>query len=343
VGLVTDLELAVFELGQMLRDREFGQKLTGFHPSRWAGESAAFQSLSSYELSSGPALRRTFKTLEMTQMAGQPLDLSADDHDYIAWVEQAWRAMQRIAGRCWRPIPAHVRLLVFDEDDLGPTVSPYIPASREHEYGPALAFAGLDDTHVEEKIAGIVAACRSTPCYEHVAALAERVGDDVALRRRIKVERDGIVSRLTVRERLTIGQANERRSEIVRRGYDDATDRDVREFAAAVRAYNELVNYVLFAVLGLAEAHEIIEISDDTGPIRCRRKPRLLWVHFASFDPRLALTSHPPSPFVLRIGTPLDGLYMLEGTSMHWSGRSLVDVHARRLRELEERPPQIVG
>ncbi|HYZ79035.1 MAG TPA: hypothetical protein VE596_16845 [Gaiellaceae bacterium] len=338
---MNDVELATLELGRTLREREFGQRLREIHPSRRAGE-ASFDSLAAYELSSGPAVRRTFHTLEMTNLAGQPLNLTDEDREYVTWIGQAWLAMRRIAGRCWRPIPPDVRLLVIDQDDLGPAASPYIPASREHEYGPALAFAGLDTPEVAEKITAVVEACRSTACHEHVSELVECGQSDTAFLRTLAAQRARIVSRLDFRERLTIGEANQRRYAIVQRAYDSAPA-DVREFADAVRAYNELVNYVLFAVLGFAEGHEIIEINEDTGPIRCRRKPRLLWVHFASFDPRLLLASHPPSPFVLKASTPLDGLYMLEGSSMRWSGRTLVDVHARRMRELEERPPAIAA
>ena len=99
---------------------------------------------------------------------------------------------------------------------------------------------------------------------------------------------------------------------------------------------NELANYVLFSLLGLAEVAETVVVTSDTGAVRCRRKRRLLWAHFATFDPSLGFFGHPPSPFVLRAGLPIDGLYMLEGTTFRWSGRTLVDVHARRVRELEE-------
>jgi hypothetical protein len=117
-----------------------------------------------------------------------------------------------------------------------------------------------------------LAACRATPCREHLAGLSAQVQADASLRRGRSAARH-IVSRLTFQERLTFAQANERRASVVQQSSDTA-ERDIREFALAVRAFNELVNYVLFAVLGLAEAHEIIEINEDTGPIRCRRKPR---------------------------------------------------------------------
>lgn len=319
-----------------LRARELGQRLRELHPSRRAGQ-ASFDSLASYELNSGPAVRRTFQTLEMTKLAGQPLDLTDEDRDYVLWIGKVWRAMQRIAGFCWRPIPPHVRLLVFDQDDLGPAASHYIPASREHEYGPALAFAGLDGADVTEKITALVEACRSTACHEHVSELVERTKSDAAFLQRLAKKREQIVASLNFAERLTIGETHRRRYSISQRCYDSAP-LDIREFACSVRAYNELVNYVLFALLGFAEGHDIIEIREGTGPIHCRCKPRLLWVHFASFDPRLSLAGHPPSPFLLKVNTPLDGLYVLEGSSMRWSGRSLVDVHARRIRELEQAP-----
>jgi len=232
-------------------------------------------------------------------------------------------------------------MLVFDQDDLGPAASIYIPATREHEYGPALAFAGLDSEEVAPKIAAVVDACRSTPCHEHVRELAETASSHASFLRKLEQERRRIISSLNFREPLTIGQTHARQYGIVQRCYDSAPS-DVRAFADAVRAYNELLNYVLFAVLGFAEGHDVIEITEDTGPLRCRRKPRLLWVHFASFDPQISLAGHPPSPFVLKAETPLDGLYISEGTSMRWSGRSLVDVHARRIRELEEAPVSVL-
>jgi len=45
--------------------------------------------------------------------------------------------------------------------------------------------------------------------------------------------------------------------------------------------------------------------------------------------------SHPPAPFTLSLRSPIDGLYITEGNSVRWSGRELIDIHARRLRELE--------
>jgi hypothetical protein len=59
-------------------------------------------------------------------------------------------------------------------------------------------------------------------------------------------------------------------------------------------------------------------------------------VHFAILDAQALFIGHPPAPFLIRADTPLDGLYILEGSSTHWSGRTVMDINARRLRELAD-------
>jgi hypothetical protein len=55
-------------------------------------------------------------------------------------------------------------------------------------------------------------------------------------------------------------------------------------------------------------------------------------------DSQPLFIGHPPAPFVLEAGTPLDGLFILEGSTFSFSGRELIDVHARRVRDLERSP-----
>lgn len=333
---MSPLEQAALVLGEELRRAQFGQRLQELHPSRRADQ-ASFLSLASYEVNSGPAIRRTLQTLHLTKLAGEPLEMSDDDREYIAWVIQAWRAMQRIAGKCWVPMRSELRTMIVDEDDLGPNASHYIPATRVHETGPALKFAGLDSTPVQGAIDALVAACRSTPCYRTSVDALSRVEEDSDLRKRIDARSKRILGQIQPPERMTIHDAENRARLIVRQGYEDA-EADVGAVAHAVRAHNELINYLLFAILGLAETPQTFVVGTESGPVRARRNHRLLWVHFATFDQQSMFMGNPPAPFVLAGETPLDGLYMLEGTTVRFAGRGLVDVHARRLRELEESP-----
>jgi hypothetical protein len=333
---VSPLEQAVLTLGEALRSAEFGERLRELHPSRRA-DNHPFGSLASYELNSAPAIRRTFQTLHLTKLAGEPLQLSDDDRAYIEWVGLAWRATQRIAGRFWSPMPSKIRTTVVDQDDLGPNACHYLPASRVHELGPALKFAGLDSPAIEGLIDAAVLECRATPSYTAALELVKEVEADNDLLKRLMTRQRRVLRKVQPTEKMTISDADDRARLIVREAYSEA-EPDVAAVATAVRAHNELVNYILFALLGLAETAQTYVIGSESGPIRARRRRRLLWTHFATFDEQPAFIGHPPSPFVLDGGTPLDGLYMLEGVSLRWSGRGLVDVHARRLRELEEAP-----
>jgi hypothetical protein len=236
---VTVLEEATIALGEALRSVEFGQRLQQWHPSRRSAD-RPFGSLASYELNSGPAIRRTLQTLHLTRLAGETLQLSGRDQEYVLWIERALLAIQRIAGRCWVPIPARIRTLVVDEDDLGPNASHYIPASREHQLGPALRFAKLDTPQVEEMIDRVAASCRDTPCHRDAAELAEHVGANPDLMQRLNAHRARTLEQLNFGEKLTIGEADERGRAVVRAAYDHA-DKDVTEVARAFRALNELI------------------------------------------------------------------------------------------------------
>lgn len=235
---------------------------------------------------------------------------------------------------------ADVRTLIVDQDDLGPVVSSYIQGSRLHQPGPALRFAGLDGEAVQAAIDELVATCRTTPCYQTALEQTRRVEADRALRVRLTQQRQRVLRALRPRQQELIGEFHSRAWKIVERAYSSA-DADVSAVANAVRAHNELVNYVLFVLLGLSETAQTYTIGAESGPIRARRKPRLLWAHFATYDEQPAYIGHPPAPFVLSGNTPLDGLYVLEGSTFRFGGRELMDVNARRLRELEEAPLQV--
>lgn len=332
--MVTAVEKAVIALGEHLRNEPFGQYLHSHHPSRRGGD-GPLDSLAPYELSGGSAIRRTFAVISLSQRAGEQLSWTDDDREYLEWVTRAWQAMKRIAAKCWAPIRSDIRSLVVDEDDLFPDETQYLPGARESGVGPWLQFCGLDREPANTLISELVAACRHTAAYNAAAECAARVAKDGVLRAEAVRRRQLIMGGLAIRKPELIGVAKNRRLDLVARAYE-SSGADVRQFAASVRGYNELINYVLWAVLGLAEITRTPKVSTSVDSIRARRRQRSLWVDFATLDPPDALVvAHPPAPFVMALGTPLDGLYIAEGNTVRWSGRELVDVHARRLRELE--------
>ncbi len=161
---MTAVEAATIALGEQLRVVQFGKYLRENHPSR-RGADAPFQSLATYELSGGSAIRRTFAVISLAERAGEKLEWTDADREYLEWITGAWQAMKRIAGKCWAPIRADTRYLVVDEDDLFPDETQYLLGTRESGLGPWLRFAGLNDPSVDVLIRELVAACRDTPAY----------------------------------------------------------------------------------------------------------------------------------------------------------------------------------
>jgi len=334
VGLVTAVESATVALGEELRKAEFGRYLRENHPSR-RGVDVPFQSLATYELSGGSAIRRALAVVSLAQRAGEQLEWTQADEDDVQWITGAWQAMKRIAGKCWAPIGAETRRLVIDEDDLLPDETEYLHGTRESGRGPWLRFAGLDAPSVDALITELVDACRNTPAYAAAAEQARCVDENRALKSQASTKRQLILRGLSFRGQEMIGEAKRRRRSVVQSAYDSAGE-ELQAFADAIRAYNELVNHVIWAILGLAESSETATLDRGIDLIRARRRPRSLWADFAMLDPpdRLVI-SHPPAPFILALETPVDGLYISVGNTIRWSGRELIEVHARRVRDLE--------
>lgn len=155
---------------------------------------------------------------------------------------------------------------------------------------------------------------------------------------RLVTQRERIADRLSIRDPMTLGEATELRRRIIADGYRKA-ETEIATIASAIRAHNELVNNILWAILGIAESEELPEFElEAVESVRVRHRGRAFRVHFAVWEPRTLIFSQPPSPFLLRLGTPLDGVYLTERQIFAWSGRELVDVHGRAFQALERAP-----
>jgi hypothetical protein len=273
--------------------------------------------------------------LQMHERVGEPLDVSSV-RDYLEWVAGAQRAVQRLAQMLWAPISVAVRTRVLDEDDLGPAVSSYLPDSRVDEPGPAISFEDLRASATLEPWRVVADAARATECYGAARRAAERLEIE-PLRSSLERHREGVLAELDAifdQGPVTMLEADSRAREIMRGAYSHAPDQ-LRESALAIRAYNALVNNVLWAVLGIAEARDdLVSLEQDLGTVRLQGPlgAPLVTVTVAS---DFGWIGHPPSPYLVEGGLPIDGLYLSRGTMVQFAFEQIVDVTGSRLGDLE--------
>jgi len=339
LGVVTALEQAVLAVGHVLRETAFGRTLQRYHPSTRGGgpDEPPEDPLVFFEVNHSPAITRTLMVLEMHQQAHAQLDVSSA-REYLEWVARAARAIQRLAQFLWQPIPVALRNAVVDEDDLGPSTSRYLPASRFDKPGPAL-MEGLTDSPARKAWYVVSQAARATECYAATRAAADRLSQP-ELRTLLDRRRGDVLRDLDAVARggpITIGDAQQRRLEIVRNAYR-AGPAELRGPAHAIRAYNKLVNHVLWAVLGIAErSGDLPVLTESLGAVRSqgRGRERRVTVTIRALD---LWIGHPPSPYVIDACIPVDGLYLSSETMVQWATEELVDLTGRRLGDLESGP-----
>jgi hypothetical protein len=337
VDLVTALEQAVLDAGEVFRSASFGAALQRYHPGRRGGAAGVVADpLLMFEVNESPAIIRTFKVLDMHARAGAPLDITPV-REYVDWVAAAARAIQRLAQLLWQPIPVPIRTAVFDEDDLGPGTSSYLPKSRFDEIGPALRFEELDGQLCREAWRTVSRESRSTDCYNAAREAAERLKRQ-PLHNQLNQHRRDILARLQAAVSggpITIGDAQARQQEIVRDAYIDSPIQ-LREAAYAIRAYNELVNHILWAVLGIAEStDEVVAFTRNVGAVRVSGRGRNSTTTI-TMEALKTWVGHPPSPYVIEAGLPIDGLYLSRGNLVQIAVTDMMlDLTGRRLGDLE--------
>jgi hypothetical protein len=137
-----------------------------------------------------------------------------------------------------------------------------------------------------------------------------------------------------------LGEALDGQRALIRETYVQSSAH-LQQAAAAIRAYSELVNHLLWAVLCAAERHDtpggvVADLSqDDLGAVRLNgQRPQQISL---VMQERLWI-GHPPSPFIIDNNTPCSGLYIVRGTMVQFERTGLIDVHGTRLASLEQAP-----
>lgn len=339
--MISALERAVIAACAAFREDQIGEAMRRHSPSTRHGgpEEAPQDRLAMFEVNGGAPITRTLHALQMIQMAGKPFDASAA-RDYLEWIQQAMAAVQRLAQMCWQPIPKRERTQVLDEDDLGPAASPYLPASRQDEPGPALQFESLRDSQALEGWYEVSRRARATPCY----AAAHEAGEVL---RQPEVRKELLACREAFNQArkevlegppITVGEALRRQKELIRGAYDHASP-ELRQAAFAIRAYSELINHLLWAVLCAAERDEGLTcLEDDLGAVRLGSGTARRPGHISLVMQERVWIGHPPAPFLIERGVPFDGLYLLRNSLMQFERTGLIDIGGTRLASLERAP-----
>lgn len=336
--MISLLEQAALEACGAFHGSQFGAALRERSPQARHNLKGPFgDPLLKYEINGGAPIARTLRTLQMMQMGREPIDPSSIQ-EYLEWIGKAMQAVQRLAQICWAPIPKRERQLIYDEDDLGPAGSPYLPASRYDEIGPALNFEGLAGSAALEAWRNMVHALRRTPCYRAARAAGEALqepelrAEAVACREATSVACRAILDGPPMR----LGEALDRQRARIRDAYLQASPQ-LQQAAAAIRGHSELVNHLLWAVLCAAEHSEAVaDLSEDNlGAMRLTgQRPQNISI---VMQERLWI-GHPPSPFVIDNHTPSSGVYIVHGTMLQFEATGLVDVEGTRLASLERAP-----
>jgi hypothetical protein len=222
---------------------------------------------------------------------------------------------------------------------LGALVSSYIPRSREDDLGASLRFQGLDSAEVKEAWDALTTEAHQTPCYQAALGAGERLDGD--LRAAAREHRQRITERLETLDLgvTTMREAHDRWREIVRTGYEDAPDA-MREAALAIRQYNELVNLILWAALGIAEAHDgLARFAGDVGAVRESGRAPHTEVSLTLTAASVA-TMGTAEPFLITVDLPADGLYISRRSMVQSAVTTnpYVDVTGQRLGALEATP-----
>jgi hypothetical protein len=335
--VISALERAVIVAGDAFAAAPIGEALREHHPSRRGGADRPHDPLAMYELNGGAAGHRTLRALEMLKLAGEELPVEATAAQ-AEWVAGLLRAIQRLAQLCWAPIPVSARTVILDEDDAGPAASPYITGCRSDRPGPSLAFERLREKPTLRPWREVARSARSTPAYtnarQHAAALEREPLRLEASEVRARV---GKQAAALGRQRLRIHEFLDSRRQLVVDAYDGSA-RELRAAAAAIRAYNALVNHILFAVFGFAEQlRESPRFERELGSMRARvaHRDERVSVTVASAG---ALWVSPPDPFVIAAGGPLDGVYLSDSSMMQFAMESIVDISGVRLAAMEAAP-----
>jgi hypothetical protein len=294
-------------------------------------------SLASLESGHHPAIHRTHWAFEFQWRTGKVLDLGPEA-EHVQWWSSAAEAVAGIAALCWAPVPSEVRALVMDEDDLGPFFSRYIPATRVGS-SAAVSSTAFREPGTLAALRSLGAAAVATPSCQLAAISTNQLDEQDMLELTECRERIETTIGETIEPGLTgetVLSSEAARRMVLADGYRGASFA-VQAAVAAVQQHNELVNHVLWVLLGIAEQREAPTVLAEigNGPLRQQRDGRHVDIRITLHSSDVASLRPIPAPLIIQAGLPSDGVYLIRAYRSQWSGGTHTDITARRLAALE--------
>lgn len=330
--MLSEFEGRTLNFGVALYESAFGTELRRFDPRR-EGRSDDPMSLASLSLGHGAPIHRTAWALQFVEVTGTEFDAESEA-ELLNWWVYAGAVLIEIASLCWEPVPVGLRAPIYDEDDLGPLFSSFIPHTREGTRLRGAPAIELRRFEFWPELESFAEAARATPAYASVLETMRPLGKKD--RRRLQRLSREIGSALD--EELLDARYDEvrgRAPDLVAEAYDSAPGY-LREFAHAVRAYNELLNYAFWAILTIAESDPgVVVIDAAPGAMRLTRTGRHEDLSLALEHVDSLIFLSPPAPFVVQAADPIDGVYLARRQMVQWRVEVITDVSGRRLAALE--------
>jgi hypothetical protein len=347
VDHLTPLERAAVAAGQSLASGTFGESMRRAHPGRRSAKDNRALGLSTFELNAGPPIYRTLVVLDAAARSRKPLELNEDDRRHVDWVGDVHSFLRAISHRFWADVRPDVRLLIFDHDNRfllhsGPT---YIPGLRDRP-GPSLATSaariGVDASQELAALAGCWHAAHRTNAYEAARLAGLEIRSNDSLRRSLAARRTELEGRVDeeFREGRRLGEIAASLRQLRAEAYD-GLGIDVRNAAEAIRAYHELVQAVIWVVLGFAEQAPDKQsmLAGGLPRVSVRHRWRSLEAQFTTAEGDTLGVPGIGAPFLVTGRGLLDGVYLCVAFSMFaMTDTATFDVTGQLLRELELAP-----
>ena len=332
---LSPLEAAVVDGATALHESPFGMQLRAFRSER---QSAGFRSeLAMFETGGGNApIIRTLSILAAIGAGTTPVAAPrVEDEDYLQWIRAAKDALNRVGTRLWDSMMPGPRQLVVDEDDLPQWATGYLAGGRYDTSTHGLASAGFSPEAIRT-LGAISDRLSATDLYRAGKAAAAQILGDRALRDELIAVRGDFLASMSPARPETLGDARNRIRLLIDKAYRNSGE-TAQRVAAALRGVNHLINCIGWTLLCAAEAESGIPVVvDEVQPIRATHGSRSLVIRFSTVADIGWIA--PPSPMRLNLGCPLDGIYLLQKSRLQMTYRTLHDIEAWSLRELELAP-----
>jgi hypothetical protein len=281
--------------------------------------------LQGLELSFDPALHRTLTAVWTMRAVGDTVPSEA--REWLEWVVKATAAVQRLAAKCWVDVPREIWQVFLDSDDaIPPAVREGFTTLRCDQQGPpALRFAGLNIESVRQSLSALCAGIRATTVAAGARQAADQLGRQPDLLRELVAVRQVVgAEALKPKQNETLAHACERSRRSIDNAYLFSTR--LSDLVAKLRAYNLFITRAIWALLGLAEQFEPLELSECAGAFVDDIVAGERHIHLTTAD-QAAGFPRPSHPVWLNFGSPLDGLYFVLSYTIAIAGAAEADLH----------------